>query len=55
MSKASEKVKYLKDHGATEKEAVILVMREQEREIDRLTLELEDACEMTNFIREVTI
>ena len=55
MSKSAERVKYLKEHGATGKEARMLVMAEQEKEIERLELELEESRETTQFIRSVVI
>ncbi len=52
---ASERIKFLKSHGATDTEAFTLVVNEQQREIELLTLELEDAREMSQFIRGVVI
>ena len=55
MSKSADKVKFLKEQGATQREAYMLVMSEQEREIERLTMELADSRDMTQFIRGVVI
>lgn len=57
MKKASpsERVKFLMDHGATNLEAFTLVVNELQRENELLTAELEDAREMSQFIRSVVI